>query len=173
MGEILDALVNSGRKDWQFQLSWPLGRCSDPKQRVSWLRAAYLASFAALGYRYVFRSVLNRVREQIEDPDKQVISFYHFVRKQPPGPSRFLMLVQFPSWAKGLLVQMGRHYVMLPFLDGDEEYYLRLERGAQTSSRSRLTGKLISWPSEPVHMLDFAPSAFVGALVAGMQKPEP
>jgi hypothetical protein len=151
---ILDSFVERGRKDWGLQITLPLVRCSDAKQRVSWLRAAYLAAFAALGYRYIFRSVLDSVRRQIENPDEQVISFYHFFRKEPSKRDRFLMLVCSPSWAKGLLIQMGNHYVMLPFLDGDYDYYLRLEHEAKISPGNRLTGKFIPWPNKPEYLLD-------------------
>lgn len=165
---ILDTYVDSGSQDWAFQLS-PTILSSDAKQRVSWLRAAYLAGFAALGYRYIFREVLDPVREQIKDPDRRVISFFHFYRKQSLSLDYFLLLVHFPRWGKGLLVQMGRHYVMLPFLDGDDGYYARLETSAAAETRTRLMGKLVPWPRQPEHLLDFAPPDFVNTLVSEMQ----
>lgn len=172
VGQVLSSLAEEGKRDCTFRLLLPELRCSDAKQRASWLRAGYLASFAALGYRYIFRPVLSRVREQIRDPDHSVISFFHFVRSNLPDPRRFLILVQSPPWARGVLVNMGRHYTMLPFSDGDEEFYSRLEEGARKTSDVQITGKLIPWPSGPEHLLDFASAAFLSALIDEMKDTE-
>lgn len=148
----LDELVGTGRSP--LNLSFLDLGCSDSRQKVSWLRAGYLAAFASLGYRFIFRSLFDSIREQIRNPDRPLISFFHFVRKDTPVPSRFLMVVQTPEWVSGLLVQMGRHYVMLPILDGDHTFYSRLERGALESAKFQLTGKLFPWPKSPEHRFD-------------------
>jgi hypothetical protein len=153
--EILKGYSESGHQGWSFQLSVPAFNCSDHRQRVSWLRAGYLAAFASLGYRFAFRSVLGPVREQIRYPDRPVISWFHFVRGEAPAPPRFLMIVQSPAWANGLMVHMGRHYVMLPLLDGDHAFYSRLESEATAASEFQLTGKMLPWPRGPEHLFDF------------------
>lgn len=163
--QILDEYVNTKKRDWKLHLSFPTIKYSMSHQRVSWLRAAYLAAFAALGYRYAFRPVLNMVRDQIRNPGEDVISFFHFVRQEAPSPSQFLMLVRSPQWAKGVLVNMGRHYVMLPFLDNDSDFYERLAIGSKKNLQTRLDGLVIDWPKEPKHLFDFSPVSDVNALV--------
>lgn len=152
--KLLDGYEGVGREGLSFKLFFPGLDCSTSRQKASWLRAGYLAAFASLGYKFIFRSIFDAVRKQIKHPDEAIISFFHFVRPQPPNPAQFLMFVQSPEWARGLLVQMGRHYVMLPISDGDHNFYSRLERGALTSKEARLDGKLLPWPTGPEHRFD-------------------
>lgn len=152
---ILEEQLGPGRKDLPVSLYFPDLGCSDSRQKASWLRAGYLAAFASLGYKFIFRPLFDPIRAQIRDPDRSLISFFHFVRKEAPVPSRFLMVVQSPEWVRGILVQMGRHYVMLPIFDDDHTFYSRLEKGAVESAQFELIGKLLPWPKSPEHRFDF------------------
>ena len=117
---ILDKYVDSKIKDWQFNLNYKQFKISNINQHTSWLRAGYLAAFASLGYRYIFREVLNDVREQIQYPSSSKISHFHFYNADGSNEKKYLMFVRKPEWAKGLLVNIGKHYIMLPFLDNDK-----------------------------------------------------
>ncbi len=155
---VLDEYMATGCKDVPLSLFFPDFDCSEPKQQSSWLRAGYLAAFASFGYRFIFRPLFDPIRAQIRDPDRSLFSFFHFVRKESLVPSRFLMVVQDPEWIKGILVQMGRHYVLLPMSDGDHNFYARLEKGALQSPKLNLSGKLFPWPASPEYRLDCQPT---------------
>ena len=48
-------------------------RLSPAAAGLSWVRAGYLAAFAALGWRYVFLECLNPLRAQLADPGQSIL----------------------------------------------------------------------------------------------------
>jgi hypothetical protein len=64
--------VSSGRpedSDREIKISFYADRHFERHARVSWLRSAYLPTFAVFGYRYVFQPPLAVVRRQIAEPE--------------------------------------------------------------------------------------------------------
>ncbi len=145
-------------------------RVSLRRASVSWLRAAYLAAFAALGYRYVFRKELNLVREQILQPETSVIKGF---RQEAPGAAasgRVIFFINQPQWARGLTVQIGACLVLLPYLENATDYYDRLGREVRDGSNVTFKGKAIPWPDHAEFRLDHAPPserALYAKLVSG------
>lgn len=60
---------------------------SRQRARTSWLRSAYLAFFAALGYRFILRPELEAVRRAITSPDQLLIERFRIIAPRPAGPA--------------------------------------------------------------------------------------
>lgn len=153
----LDRLVDAGTREWSLNLAL-VPRVRYRRALLGWLRAAYLAAFAALGYRYILRPQLALVREQLQKPDDRVIEDFSATMPRAPATERRLLLVEKPTALRSLTVQMGRHLVFLPGLDSDADLYTRLtrERAAKNELfHAKLSGKTIPWPGRPEFALDF------------------
>lgn len=155
--QIQDAMEMIGQEH-SFKLSLTKNRYSPQRERISWLRAAYLAAFAALGYRYILRSILDPVRQQILDPDKEVIHTFKLDDAVAPSDRRFIVFVSKPDWVRGLAVAMGRYIVLLPVDTDDTNFYERLKSNTTAGLKAELSGQLqLTWPRGPVFARDFAP----------------
>jgi hypothetical protein len=142
-----------------FTISLSKETYSEPHERVSWLRAAYLAAFAALGYRYILRNGLNLVRQQIFEPDKKIIECFSISDPDASPERRLIILVSEPDWVRDLAVAMGRHIVLLPPLyTNDTDFYERLGSAVAAGSKAELKGnQQLTWPRGPAFVLDFTP----------------
>ena len=91
---------------------------------VSWLKAAYLSVFSLLGacgYMYAEGSAIRQVREQIQEPDKDIIRNYALESENPCGPDGVLLnRKKHPCWA----VKMNKCIVLLPGSEDDSFYRL-------------------------------------------------
>jgi hypothetical protein len=145
-----------------LSITFTHGRYTRGRQEVSWLRAGYLAIFAAFGYRYIFRQLLQPIRKQIEAPDVELIDDFHMWHPARAENERSIVLVTRPAWVKGIAVIMSRHLVLLPLFDGDVEFYKRMSRFGESAGKQVIAGLPISWPRTPRFELDFEPE---GALM--------
>lgn len=122
---------------------------------VSWLRAGYLAAFAALGYRYIIREPLDVVREQISNPEAEIIDIFSTTTADAPSGERRILLISEPRWMDSVCVQMGRHMVFLPPVRRCDGFYARFEKEVrQHSEAGDISGKVVPWPSRPTYLLD-------------------
>src|SRR5262249_7665240 len=73
--EALKAYVESGnsRPNYSFTVDT---RFDETRARISWIRAAYLAAFAALGWGYIFRGVMDPYRNQLQWPESEILPTY-------------------------------------------------------------------------------------------------
>ena len=145
-------------RDLEIKLSF--GR-HDPKDAlVAWLRAAYLAVFAAWGFSYILRPQLNIVRKQIAQPGVQVIDIFSMTMPKPTHDEPHIVLIERPKPLNGhLAVMMGRHVVYLPGL-GKDDLYNKLRDQRSIDSQASLSGRLqVPWPTRPRYELDVALSA--------------
>jgi hypothetical protein len=128
------------------------------RAQLSWVRAAYLAAFAALGWRYVFLRYLEPVRAQLADPAAKLLPPLAMVDPAAPRDRRQLLLVREPHELRSLAVILGRYTVYLPGLEDPqpfEDLSASLARlSAQAPPRPQLVGKQIPWPAEPRYDLD-------------------
>lgn len=124
---------------------------------VSWLRAAYLAAFAALGYAYILRPLFDTVRRQIRYPNELHIQRHTIFLPLSEPEDRYLLLVKEPDWLKALAVRFGTRAVLLPVFDDAPLPYAelqeRVERGANLSMRGDCG---FPWPTRPEHRFDVA-----------------
>lgn len=140
------------------------------RMEVSWLKSGYLAAFAAFGYRYALRKVLEPVLRQIAVPTKQLVDDFHILIPSPDSRARAIVLVSDPSWVQGILVVMGRHGVLLPLHDDDFHFYDRLAEFRDTPAQQQIQGVELVWPSPPRFELDFHPRGPLSALIARVRQ---
>ena len=145
--------VTEGLTDWEFHLDFPA--YSQKKERVGWLRAAYLVAFAKLGYAYILRPELRVVRKQLWNPDDEEISGYLSWDLQSPSDARRLLLVERPPEMRSLAVRMGQATILLPDVVGENDIYARL-RASKVAKPSQVYGAQMPWPVGPEFHLDFA-----------------
>lgn len=121
--------------------------------RVGWLRSAYIVAFAAFGYRYSLSPFLDRVRDQMRNPDSDVLSTFAVIDPTADKRIRQMQLVEQPEWLRCLAVRMGRHTVMLPA--GDDNVYERIAQHRQDSDLLQyIPGPEIPWPTGPSFSCD-------------------
>jgi len=108
---------------------------------ASWLRSAYLAFFATLGYRFIYRPELDIVRTRIKSPDlKEPPSFRITL---PTATEPRLLLIEAPDAFKSFAMFYQHHGVFLP-RHGDTALYGRL--ATHPSMPVDLTVKEFPWP---------------------------
>ena len=135
----------------KFRISLFKNAFSPRKQAISWLKSAYLAAFSAFGYRYILRSILDDVRRQILDADATLVDDFALFTGNADPTTRWIALTQQPDWVHGLLVQMGRHTVLLPYLTDDSDFYDRVTHHRAQARELLLEARPIAaWPSRPV-----------------------
>jgi hypothetical protein len=111
--QALDAYAESGNPNPNVSVTIHT-RFDEARARLSWIRSAYLAAFAALGWSYIFREVMDPFREQLKQPDAQIIPTY--ILRNPaasPGERRMLLVDQ-PDELRCVAVMLGEHTVFLP-----------------------------------------------------------
>jgi hypothetical protein len=154
----LDGFAERGdqRPDFSFTVHT---RFSETRARYSWIRSAYLAAFAALGWAYILRPVLQPIREQLTNPESEVLSTYMFRDPEADATTRRLLLVNEPEELRCLSVVIGEHGVFLPGvfdpLTMDElahRFAARCDENQQL--HVTLNGKLVPWPSRAMYFLD-------------------
>lgn len=142
------ACVPDGWKDFRFNVEFR--RFSLARAEASWLRSAYLAFFAALGYRFVFRPEMRVVRQRIADPNTKVFGF-RIIQAQP-APEPLLVLIKTPETFRSFAMIYSQHVVMLPFY-GDIDLYARLEKQPRGHVELK-TGGAYAFPERPSFLDD-------------------
>ena len=134
-------------------------RTSLTRAQLSYLRAAYLVAFAALGWRYVLGLPhLNLLRAQLADPDAALLPPLDLLDPGAPAERRQLLIVREPAELRSLTVVLGRYTVFLPWIEDPqpfEDLAAALKRRFGTATPSvHFSGKEIPWPTEPRYALD-------------------
>lgn len=122
---------------------------------VGWLRSAFLVAFAALGYRYIFQRRLDPVRRQLRSPEETVIGCFSVIVPRAKAEERQFFFVEEPSHLRGLLLQMGRALVFLPWLHDGLYETMRDTQTPDREFQAQIHGKTLPWPKEPLHLLDY------------------
>ncbi|MGA2222248.1 MAG: HNH endonuclease [Verrucomicrobiia bacterium] len=124
---------------------------------VGYLKSAYLAAFAKLGYAYVLMHGLDRVRQQIRSPQSQLLEVFRLDAGSGDEIEKALLLFQRPIHCLG--VKMGKSIVCLPPppppFDRDG-FYEKLQemRSASPGETWQIDG-MIHWPERFELALDF------------------
>jgi hypothetical protein len=153
--ELLSQLASGDSYDnVTLDLALPSFRFKDA--RMSLLRSAYLAAFAALGYTYIRHSELDLVRRQLLDPSQELIAFYAGTDPSKPRRGNFIMLTSEPKWLDSLVVTMGRHTVFLPGFEQPSGFYVRLAQHVDSSGKwaGSASGRRLAWPTSPKFAMD-------------------
>lgn len=126
---------------------------------LSWLRAGYLVGFAAFGYRYIRLPGLQVVRDQIANPDADLLQVFSLTDVSVPPTEYKLLVLEHP--VSCLAVQLGRHTVLLPWVGTEGALYDRLahakaQHDAGGGGRTGMSGRVFPWwPRGPEHRMDF------------------
>jgi hypothetical protein len=128
------------------------------RAQLSWVRAAYLAAFAALGWGYAFLRCLEPLRAQLADPTAKLLPPVAMMDLAAPRDRRRLLLVREPHELRSLAVVLGHYTVYLPGTE-DPQPFEDLSAAlaglsAQKPPRPQLVGGEIPWPAEPRYALD-------------------
>jgi len=129
------------------------------RARLSWLRAAYLVAFAALGWHYIDRPFLAPLRAQLAAPDVPLLPPLALVDPDAAPDNRDLVIVQDPHELRSLAVVLGRYTVFLSGLE-DPQPFMSLASALSGSpvqpGRRQISwrGKRIPWPTRPMYALD-------------------
>jgi len=128
---------------------------SKRKADISYLKSAYLAAFAKLGYAYILRPALNRVRKQIQNPSEICLEVVRLYASDIDAVPKAFLLVQEPVRCLG--AKIDNSVLCLPLIDGDDTFYEELTalRSQGEPKTWRGTAK-IEWPRRFELALDFA-----------------
>ena len=150
------------KKGTQIQVEYHGDRHSGLAANISWLRSAYLATFAVFGYRVVSDPAMQIVRRQIlENDERRMISFLRIFPEALPWTEPRMGALHGDSLAGGWMVQFERYGVMLPG-PGDLTFYDRIAAEVERGEPSPATVQLYEWPLAPMFGLPAADSEVDG-----------
>lgn len=134
-------------------------RYDEIKARLSWIRAAYLTAFAALGWEYILRSVMDPIRHQLKSPEIQVLETYVFRDPGSSDAARRVLLVSDPYELRCVAVMFGEYGVFLPALTNPTTWdevaaAFCHRRAAGDRLNVNLRGKEVPWPKWPTYFFD-------------------
>jgi hypothetical protein len=154
----LDAHVESGNPNPNFSFTVHT-RFDEARARISWIRSAYLAAFAALGWSYILREVMAPYRSQLKQPDVDIVPTYILRNPSASPTEKRVLLVNHPDELRCVAVMLGEHTVFLPGLlrpmtceELVETFGRRREAGDQLSVH--LDGQEVPWPRWPKYVWD-------------------
>jgi hypothetical protein len=131
----------------EIKLVFPKLKISARPAMISYLRAGYLAAFAAFGYSAVARRSYDRVRQQIREPDVEHINRYFFCRSDASQGHEVLIAVE-PEWHSSIVVLLGSYRIILPLLD-DTGLYERIAQRAADGVQGQIQCRRFGWPTWP------------------------
>jgi hypothetical protein len=148
---VFEEYASTGKPAPRMTLTLPDLSASPHRAKVSYLRAGYLAAFAAFGYWAVARPSLDQVRQQIQEPDVEHLS--HFFRRCDEPERYGVAIVERPRWASSIVVLMGSYQITLPLL-GDGGIYKRIAKKVAARVGEEVPIQLLQWPSRPMYLGD-------------------
>lgn len=155
----LERVAASGSIDWDIKITMS-SRHSPQREGVGWLRVAYLYAFAALGYQWVMRPELERVREQFRRPDECLVPGIMNHTDAVTGGDG-ISFVYSPRELRSILVRLGMDLFFLPNFNEASDFYERLAARRQSSAAVRLDGVHIDLPTKPQFLFDEDPKLMV------------
>jgi hypothetical protein len=117
------------------------------------LRSAYLAFFAALGYRFIVRPELDVVRDRIKNPESNALPTFRVIQHNAVTEPA-LIRIDTPEVFQSYAMFYGRNVIFLP-LYGDHELYARL--ASHPSCDVQLSGSIYPWPHRALFLHDLIP----------------
>ena len=126
------------------------------RARLSWLRAAYLVAFAALGWRSICMPYLAPLRAQLADPDATLLPPLALFDPSAAPDSRDLVVVQKPHELRSLAVVLGRYTVFLPGLEDPQPFRVprvcarQVSRAADIPWSARPQADPMAWQTDPL-----------------------
>ena len=127
--------------------------------QLGFVRSAYLAAFAVLGYAYIFRPVFEPIRAALNSADDGTLMLPVLRLGEGRADDRQIGLISEPSWLGGaVLVVIGQTAIVLPTVDtpGDPltELAMRRDRSPEDLYGKITTSPAFEWPTGPQHGYD-------------------
>jgi hypothetical protein len=116
------------------------------------LKAAFLVAFAALGYRYAFDPLLDKIRQQIRNPNDHVIDNWTMTIKGTGGVRPVMVVAES---LPGVVVQLDEVGIILPWFTSPKDFYSELPPRYGSNKQMQLKGKRVPWPTRLEMVLDF------------------
>jgi len=110
--------------------------------RIAELKAAFLAAFAAFGYRYALSSALMPVREQIMKPRQRILDEPWIVGVDDEE-TQLILIVEDPV---GLIVKMGSVAVILPWVNSPDGLSEKIRAKIGEKQGNQISGRPVQWP---------------------------
>jgi len=157
--EKLDAAAKLGSRGLSMQLSFPI-RHKQSREAVAWLCVAYLYAFAQLGYTFILRPELDKIREQIERPDEKIAREV-MVLTDATSDAEGIMFIYEPPELRSILVRLGRKFFFFPEFYRAADFYERLEKAKGVGQHLTVSGKSLTLPRCPIFDFDYNPSHMI------------
>ena len=130
-------------------------RRAEWRANVSWVRSAYLATFAFFGWSWVLNPTLTPIREQLKDPSTERLPILSGHHDSVTRDDRRLLVVEEPSELSGIVIaQWGQQITAMPGLNATASLEKLSEALSDESREYSFTGKTHAWPLEPMHSED-------------------
>lgn len=159
MEERMRMLSETRNTNFRFTVT-PRLRYFPDRARVSWIRAAYLATFALFGWKYIMQPALQPIREQLMNPSTITLPLLSTYDPNGDSDRHEIWAIKKPPEHRSLLVIWGQHGVFLP-VPNDPRSLEELSRNLGARPEKPIcysfTGDMFPWPSRPEHLLDPAP----------------
>jgi hypothetical protein len=124
------------------------------RANISWLRSAYLAGFAALGWRFILRQVMQPIRDQIAQPDSNHSLPVVGLDFSAGQDVRRLFWITEPRAIRSFAVTIGQRTVFLPDLNEPLSRDELSDGNRQSKGNFVASGEEFPWPTWPGHLLD-------------------
>ncbi|MEV0131769.1 hypothetical protein AB0H83_25320 [Dactylosporangium sp. NPDC050688] len=145
--------------DLTFTIQTP--RYNADRDQLSWARAAYLAAFAALGWRYILHPVMAPYRIQFREPATPTVPIRVWRDRTAALDQRRILLVEQPDDLRAVAVTFGQRLILLPGIDrpqtSQQLHDAITARSAGGEPAADLQGKEAPWPRWPTYLLDHHP----------------
>ncbi len=122
--------------------------------KIAFLKSGFLLVTAMLGYRYAFDKRLLIVREQISNPEKDLLGTCFWIEqgKAQPFPKRRIISVSDPLPL--FLVTYDNGAVILPNPLSPTDIYAIIRKKWEKEQSINFTGKIYEWPEKALMILD-------------------
>ena len=122
--------------------------------KLSHLKSAFLIVFAWLGYRYAFDPRLDVVRQQIQEPENDILGTRFWIEGNESIPLNKIMLLSSPLPI--FFVSFNGFCIVLPSLESTGDIYSSLSSYWEKGQRINLQAKMsYSWPDKLQMKLDY------------------
>jgi HNH endonuclease len=124
--------------------------------RIGWMRAAYLVAFCQFGYSCITTPPYERVRQQIQHPDTELIDPRLVTVDRDADPQNRAIVVPHtpPLLADALIIVCGWYSVILARPDAPDDFYDRLADGVLATPMFAWQGSAAPWPERLIGTLD-------------------
>jgi len=117
-------------------------------------RAGYLAAFAWLGYRYILRPDVQAARRRLLDENDETLRVFTVTTPDDYPSTRRILVIKKPTSQRSLVIQIGRHSAILPWINSRPDLYDLLARHGGRKA-AMVSDMWRPWPTEPEFAMDF------------------